>query len=299
MHRQRARRSCPGLPTGSGRRCRCRCARHAAARPAAPGESLEDIILKNVTKVIDNKDNLIKTGEDIKAGKLTTGGFSGSGAVFGLANALVQKYRYNNIMDELNTMDGKVDELLTDMSAIQSQLASIETQDRRDWRSGSSMMRSWASRCGTPRGGSRSTTAIPLSRGNRTTGPAGSWPVAMSVRAPARRRSPTRARRRSNSSTSPSRRPIRRRRRPTTSISGGAIPFWAASKIPLYIERQDRRQPRPGAPRRNGLRRGDQRERIAGLHGIHVLEVGVRDRRHRLRSLLAGLSAVRGLFPAS
>lgn len=52
-----------------------------AAPPAAPapGESLEDIILRNVAKVIDDKNNLIQTGEDIKAGTLTTGGFNGAG----------------------------------------------------------------------------------------------------------------------------------------------------------------------------------------------------------------------------
>src|SRR5512144_712244 len=74
-----------------------------AAPAAAPvaGESLEDIILRNVAKVID----------DNKAGSLTTGGFNGAGAVFSLANMMVQTYRYHNIMDELNEMDSKVDEL--------------------------------------------------------------------------------------------------------------------------------------------------------------------------------------------
>ncbi len=84
--------------------------------------------LKNIVKVIENKNSLVSTGQDIKAGKLATGGFSGSGAVFGLANAAVQAYRYNNIMNELNTMDDKVDELLTDVSAIQSQLAQVQDQ---------------------------------------------------------------------------------------------------------------------------------------------------------------------------
>jgi hypothetical protein len=89
----------------------------------------------NIAKVIDNKNNLIKTGTDIMAGKLTTGGFSGTGAVFALANMAVSTYRYNNIMDELNSMDAKVDELLTDMAAVQNQLANIENMilNLSDW----------------------------------------------------------------------------------------------------------------------------------------------------------------------
>jgi hypothetical protein len=89
----------------------------------------------NIAKIIDNKNNLIKTGNDIMAGKLTTGGFSGAGAVFALANMAVSTYRYNNIMNELNSMDAKLDELLTDMAAVQNQLADIESMilNLSDW----------------------------------------------------------------------------------------------------------------------------------------------------------------------
>ncbi|MGA7875609.1 MAG: S-layer homology domain-containing protein [Desulfoferrobacter sp.] len=91
--------------------------------------------LTNITKVIDNKNNLIKTGEDILAGKLKTGALKGAGAVFSLVNMAISKYRYDNIMDEVNVMDDKVDQLLTDMGAIQNQLATIESQIEglQDW----------------------------------------------------------------------------------------------------------------------------------------------------------------------
>jgi hypothetical protein len=87
-----------------------------------------DSVFTNIVKVIDNKNNLIKTGADILGGKLKTGLSSGAGAVFALANMAVSAYRYNNIMNDLNAMDDKVDELLTDMKAVQGQLTEIERQ---------------------------------------------------------------------------------------------------------------------------------------------------------------------------
>ena len=83
---------------------------------------------KLVDELAKGVNDMVKVGEDVAGGKLTTGGFKGSGVVFGLANAAIQRYRYNNIMDDLNGMDDKLDELLTDVVAIQNQLGYLESQ---------------------------------------------------------------------------------------------------------------------------------------------------------------------------
>lgn len=94
------------------------------------GTVITNVLIANFVSVVENKTLMIQTGADIKAGKMASGGggFKGSSMVFALVNMAVSKYRYNNIMDELNLMDDKVDQLLLDMAAIQSQLASIEVQ---------------------------------------------------------------------------------------------------------------------------------------------------------------------------
>jgi hypothetical protein len=84
------------------------------------------VVTKFISKVATGVVDMVKLGKDVAQGKLKEGGFSGKGAVFGIANAAITRYRYNTIMDDLNVMDQKLDELLFDMGEIEGQLLSVE-----------------------------------------------------------------------------------------------------------------------------------------------------------------------------
>jgi hypothetical protein len=93
-----------------------------------PPPDVINVLPKYLDKLAKGVDDMVKVGKDVAAGKLTTGGFKGGGVVFGLANAAIQRYRYENIMDDLNGMDDKLDELLIDVVAIQNQLGQLEAE---------------------------------------------------------------------------------------------------------------------------------------------------------------------------
>ncbi len=96
--------------------------------PESPIPPPPDVEPKWVFKLAKSTEDMVNVGEDVAEGKLRTGGFKGGGAVFGLANAAIQRYRYETIVDDLNGMDDKLDELLTDIAAVQNQLGLVEAE---------------------------------------------------------------------------------------------------------------------------------------------------------------------------